>query len=329
MNETLFSRLASYSQNQKKQSIENFTTELLAYLINEDRAFHRAFIKQIIPDRMVRSFRNASATTQVYYSNGIVDLVLEDPRTQQKVLVEVKIGGNETLTKIDGQGLTPQVQKYLDYRKGYVAYLTTRDVPFPDVRKKAKRFLGQHYLDDIYQRLKNKKKLTEFTKEFLKFIGEKNMTTPEPFTLNDLRQARHAFLFAKKCTSILNKVKDEIAPKFRKMFKSGTSFTAPILSSSDESAYTYTKYRKGPIKYVELDLEPYDGKLYLATYLIIDIRHAHARQLEERLQRLKWESYENGKYLGSFIKLSGGDRDFIRMVNHVKKNLDQLHQTIS
>jgi len=59
---SLFSRLAGYSQNPKKLSIENFTTEMLAYLFNSDLNFRRRFIEVIFDDqRMVRPFKQAIA----------------------------------------------------------------------------------------------------------------------------------------------------------------------------------------------------------------------------------------------------------------------------
>ena len=100
MAESLFARLASYSQNPSKRSIENFLTEVLAYLINNDRVFRRVFVRHIIPDRrMQRGFAHASALPQQTIGRGIVDLVLTG--TRDRVLVEVKIGARETQTKID------------------------------------------------------------------------------------------------------------------------------------------------------------------------------------------------------------------------------------
>jgi hypothetical protein len=48
MSETLFTRLAAYSQNPAKKSLENFATEVLAYLINSDHTFRRVFLSHII-----------------------------------------------------------------------------------------------------------------------------------------------------------------------------------------------------------------------------------------------------------------------------------------
>ena len=328
MKETLFSRLVPYSQNPKKQSIENFTTELLAYLINEDRVFRRVFVGHIISDgRMVRRFRNASASTQQYYSNGIVDLEVENFHNQ-KVLVEVKIRGSETLTHIRGQGLISQIKKYLQYRQGPVAYLTTRDVPSPDGGT-TNCYLGQFYFEDLYKRLNSVKwKLTEFGRLYLQFMEERNMIPPEPFNRKDIRGAQDAFLFSNKCTSILDEIKDKITPDFRKIFRSRTSFTATSFSTSEACAYTYTKYRRGPIKFIELALYPGKGELWFGVEIYLDIRDDRSKKLATFLRREKWEPYENGRWLGSYIKLNGDPTDLKRMVTYASKYLKQLNKAI-
>src|SRR5262245_2201551 len=77
----LFSRLASYSQNPNKKSIENFTTEVLAYLITNDRAFRKTFVRLVIKDRRVlRGFSGATtAQPQQRFNHGVVDLVVSGP----------------------------------------------------------------------------------------------------------------------------------------------------------------------------------------------------------------------------------------------------------
>src|SRR5438445_6849731 len=101
MSESLFTRLTSYSQNPRKRSIENFLTEVLAYLINNDDVFRRTFIRLVISDRrMQRGYADASALPQQTIGRGIVDLVLTGSRG--RILVEVKIRARETQTKIHG-----------------------------------------------------------------------------------------------------------------------------------------------------------------------------------------------------------------------------------
>src|ERR1035437_3066341 len=125
----LFSRLAEYSQNPRKLSIENFTTELLAHLFNQDPVFRRRFLKVIVPDqRMARAYRQAEATTQEALSQDCrVDVVRW--AGSRAHLIEVKIAAGETRSARWGQTGKPQVQRYIALGRGHVTYLTTSASP--------------------------------------------------------------------------------------------------------------------------------------------------------------------------------------------------------
>ena len=260
MPETLFTRLASYSQNPAKKSIENFTTEVLAYLIKFDRAFRRTFVRHVIPDgRIQRRFRSASAQPQQSFGNGIVDLVLSSG--DRKVLVEVKIQAAETVTKVYGRGWVSQVKKYLSYRDGHVVYLTTRSVSSPDVN--SRYFLGHFFFEDLHKRLlKVKAKLTAPGRLFVEFMEENEMKSLEPFTKSDLAIAEKAFLVAKKCEAILDEIVSAVEPQFRRWFRTRTRFTGGHFSPTYRSAYAWTKnFRRGNVQRVYIYLEPWDGEL--------------------------------------------------------------------
>lgn len=137
----LFSRLAAYSLNPQKLGLENFTTELLAHFFNANVVFRRRFVPLLFEDqRMARRFlsKSAYAETQETLGQGcLVDLVLHAGETLH--LVEVKVAANETLSARWGQKWKPQVQRYLDLKKGNVTYLTTRQVEPPTVNQKGNR----------------------------------------------------------------------------------------------------------------------------------------------------------------------------------------------
>jgi len=268
MSETLFTRLASYSQNPAKQSLENFTTEVLVHLINNDKVFKRIFIRHIIRDgRIQRRFKRASAESQQFFGNGIVDIVLFS--CDRRILVEVKMAAAETETKIYGKGWEKQVQKYLDFKAGSVAYLTTKAIGAPVLRPgsaKSKRFLGHCYFEDLYdQLLKAKSKLSDCGRLFLEFMEENNMKSLEPFNQQELDKAQNAFRFAKKCENFLNDIRSEVEPVFRKIFHSRTRFTGGHFSPTYESAYIYAKGRLSnnkTVKWIGICIWPANGKLF-------------------------------------------------------------------
>jgi len=286
MAETLFTRLASYSQNPAKQSLENFTTEVLVHLINKDKVFRRIFISHIIRDgRILRRFKRATAESQQSFGNGIVDIVLTSG--ESRVLVEVKITAGETETKIYGKGWVSQVQKYLNFKVGRVAYLTTKAVGAPILGVESKRFLGQTYFEDLYDHLVNAKpKLTDCGRLFLQFMEENDMKSLEPFTQREIAKAEIAFHFAKKCEAFLYEIRAKVEPEFRQMFQTRTRFTGEHFSPTYESAYIYTKRRMSGyknLKVVFVYIETESGKLVYGVT-------ARAQQIDaKKLNRhLRW-----------------------------------------
>lgn len=284
--EGLFTRLASYSQNPAKKSIENFTTEVLAHLVNTDRVFRRAFVRHVIPDgRMRRKFDKASAMPQQSFGNGIVDLVLYGG--ESKVLVEIKIKAAETLTKIHGRGWVSQVRKYLGYKEGPVAYLTTRTVATPDVS--SRRLLGHFHFEDLHKTLAAKRKrLTSSGQLFMDFMEENGMESLEPFSGRELKVASKAFLFAKKCEAMVDEIVAIVEPEFRKKFRTRARFTGGHFSPTYQSAYAWTrKFRRGNVKHILIYIEPEDGDLYYG----VSVRVLR-RDMKKLNRHLHWEEGE-------------------------------------
>jgi hypothetical protein len=293
MPESLFTRLVSYSQNPNKRSLENFLTEVLAHLVNTDKAFRQKFVELLIRDRRRRSgFKNATAFPQQTLGQGIVDLVLEG--STGKVFVEVKVGARETETVVNGRQLK-QVEKYLSYRTGYVAYLTTRNVPSPTVSPKfSKFFLGHHFLEVLYGRLR-RNRLTPTGQLLLDFMEENDMKSLEPFTKTDLRNATHSFNFALKCESVLEEVARALEPQIRKIFdqpKKKMGFMRSWFSPTYKCAYSYTReFSYGYANALSVFLEPWEEKVGFGVSVIVTKKYMH------RIKRhLKWEEYQSELY---------------------------------
>jgi hypothetical protein len=288
MPESLFTKLTSYSQNPRKRSIENFLTEVLAYLINNDRVFRRIFIRLVIPDRrMQRGYVDASALTQQTIGRGIVDLVLTGRRG--RILVEVKVGAKETQTKIYGQGWVPQVRKYLSYKAGHVVYLTTRNTPSPDVN--SRYFLGHPLLEQLEGRLK-RERLSDTGKMLLDFMEENDMKALEPFTKRDLRNAAQAFDFSRKCEAVIDEVIRQIEPRFKKLFRIRTHFTSGHFSPTSYSAYAYTKkFRYGAVRSIFIFLQPWEGELWFGVSARVP-----KKDMERINRHLGWEEHRSELY---------------------------------
>jgi hypothetical protein len=218
--------------------------------------------------------------------------VLEGSRS--KLLVEVKIGARETETKIYGHGWVPQVQKYLSYRAGCVAYLTTRDVPRPDVRSKF--FLGHFSIEDLHGHL-DRKRLSATGKLLLDFLEDNDMKPLEPFTVADLRNAGQSFKFARKCKAILNEVKNAAEPEFRNIFHTRTGFSACYFSPEYNTAYCGIGFRYGVATELYLFLEPWERELGFGFSAVISRKKMYLVK-----RHLHWGEHENQLYTWHPVK---------------------------
>lgn len=315
---SLFTRLASYSQNPSKKSLENFSTEVIAHLINTDPAFRRAFITHVIPDgRMRRHFGNATALPQQSYGNGIVDLVLSGK--SRRVLVEIKIGAKETLTKIRGRGVVSQIRKYVSYRDGHVAYLTTRNVAPPFVSSKL--FLGQTFIEDLHEKLP-RARLTSEGKLFAEFLEDNGMSALEAFSKKDISVAQNAWPFAAKCEATVDAIVAEIEPDFRRMFRTRAGFTSGHFSPTYKSSYATTRgfSRKG-VKGIHLFLEASEGQMGFGVWV---------RVLREDLKRLNdyltWDEGSGAIYTWHTLL---PNRNAASIARALLKDLERLRRALN
>jgi hypothetical protein len=301
--------------------LENFTTEVLVHLINKDKVFRRIFISHIIRDgRILRRFKRATAESQQSFGNGIVDIVLTSG--ESRVLVEVKITAGETETKIYGKGWVSQVQKYLDFKAGRVAYLTTKVVGTPILGVESKRFLGQTYFEDLYDHLvEAKTKLSDCGRLFLEFMKEKDMKSLEPFTKQDLRKPENAFSFAKKCEELLNEIRSEVEPEFRRIFRSRARFTSGHFSPTYESAYIYTKGKlSGHKKLKWLGISIWPDNESLAYGVMVTVLKTDVKKLS---RHLKWTEEDGSLFNPRYVKPNMRAGRFIKPILADLKKLNR------
>lgn len=312
----LFSRLAGYSQNPQKLSIENFCTEMLAHLFNHDPIFRRRFLEVIFSNRrMMRRFRRAQATTQETLGTGCrVDLVLRAGALVH--LVEIKISAGETLSGRWGQMGKPQIQRYIDLGLCHVTYLTTSDSLAPDIDYRGRKFrMVKHALFEELHEALDETRATELTKMFLEFMEEHGMSPPRHFDRKDLRRAEQAFDFYKRCRATLSIVKTEINDRFRRNLKTRANLTRPVFKSGPDWAYVSScldRYRRGAVWSVGIVLEPEGGTLYFAVYLWGNLDPS----IPKIRQHIGWKKWGDDRGCFSPIRLLGNRNDIPRMVDH-------------
>lgn len=320
----LFSRLAAYSQNPLKQNIENFCTELLAYFFNHDVVFKRRFLAVVFNDqRSARAFLHAKATTQETLSNDCrVDLVLR--RRAHEHLIEVKISAAETRSGRWGQTGKPQVQRYVDLRRGDVTYLTTRESPPPEVDHRGRKFkLAKHALfEELYLELSTAR-LRPLTRIFVEFMKNHDMAGPEPFERKELKRAEQALAIIEKCSGTLAIVANEVNAQFKANFKTRCNLTRPTIKTWGVQSYL-PKYKRGAVKWVGFSLEPRDGEIAFDVWMTGTLHPSIARIRKH----LGWDELDGYSGCYSKIHLHGNHNDIARMVAHAKAASKKLGRAI-
>ena len=235
--------------------------------------------------------------------------------------MEVKVGARETETVVNGRELK-QVEKYCSYRAGYVAYLTTRNVPSPTVNSKF--FLGHCFLEVLHGRLK-RDRLTPTGQLLLDFMEENDMKSLEPFTKVDLHNATHSFNFALKCESVLEEVARALEPKIRKMFeqpKKKMGFMRSWFSPTYKCAYSYTRnFSYGYANGLSVYLAPWEEKVGFGVSAMVTKEYMH------RVNRyLDWEKYGSESFVATVespARASSISEIAIRDLRTLKRALDQ------
>lgn len=328
MTENLFSRLADYGQNEKKRSIENFTTELIAYFFRANIPFRRRFLDHIFEDgRSIRAFQDAFIETQrSFSSNCRVDLVLDSGTRLH--LIEVKIGAQETWGRTQEYDWAPQVQRYLDLRVGHVSYLTTRKISPPDTDNRGRqfRFIKHAHFESLYVSLQPLSR-DPLISQFLSFMEANDMAPIPPLSPQDIRKADRSLDIYRKCQDTLDSIRSAVGVAFRRNLNTYSALTRPSFSSGSDwtSITSYLRgYRKGPLRSIGLSLDPWEGQLDFNIY----IWGTFDPRMKLLAGSIGWREYSTGRGYCSSLTLRGTAGDAERMKRHAIAESRRLGRAI-
>ncbi len=140
LGESLFSSLATYAASSATLPLENFTSQLLAWLVNYSPTIGMAVGQLFLPD-LAALLTRVDATTQRWTPAGIIDVWLaiqfDAGRTVDLLLenkIDAGIGIRESLPRSEPDILTTQVDNYLAYARKLTntrVALLTRDPERP------------------------------------------------------------------------------------------------------------------------------------------------------------------------------------------------------
>lgn len=196
----LFLRIEDYAK-------ENFTTEILAYILETDPKIKNAFLDLLLKDRpkLRTAFRSCEIETQPRYHFWQPDLEIRSTSDRHtKLFVEVKTQSPE------GES---QIQKYLE--GGYVAYLTpprydAPDLDGADAKKFPPKYLGQFLWPRVHSLIQKAGSQNILHEQFLKYLEARRMGPSEPISKDDLSASLHAADAIRKLQELVDAVREKI-----------------------------------------------------------------------------------------------------------------------
>lgn len=204
----LFLRIEGYAQ-------ENFITETLAYILENDPAVRKKFLDLFLNDRpkLRRAFRSCEIETQPRYDFGQPDLEIRSIGGRHaKLFVEVKTQSPEGEL---------QIQRYL--KGSHVAYLTPLGYEAPDLsgagtKKTPPKYLGQFFWPEVYSVIRKYGSHNLLHKQFCEYLEARGMRPLPPISKDDLSASLHAADAIRKFQELVDAVRKGIQHDWKQNF---------------------------------------------------------------------------------------------------------------
>ncbi len=306
---SIFNRVYSYRERERRNNRENFLTEIFAYCIESDKKFRNDFLNLIShpPSELI------DVSTQNSYPHyGIPDIQISVDDHNSVILVESKVEHHERENQLnDYKNILieyfPLHTKYLIYITKYYDSNHYNETLRGDIK-----FIAIKW-ENIYNIINNNH--SAITSELKKYLKEEDMDDTKNFNFNDLTSLTTITGTILKMDEILNRVR----PVYAKLFGSfpATSKATKLI----DSWYGVSDGRfSGEIKYwinTGFSWGSEDGLVYAgidlwipkeATTLIEKLKKI-LRITEEGSKTGEWVQHENGngitienhQYLSNFI----------------------------
>ena len=230
----IFSRLLKlYKTNNIKTPLEDFTTEILAGILNDNPEICDSFVNDILEidgKEFEVSTQNHYLLDETEYSDCRVDLVIRS--ANMLCFIENKVEAKEGYAQLERyakvlKSCEPRFTTYLRY---CTKYYDKKDINHHDFR--------QFRWADISRFLRDWQHIDTIEK-YLEFLELHNMSDNMDFTLNDLVCLQNINPVIKKMTDYLS--------KFESLFKS--IFNNYALKNNDVTVYKQIKFYSQCVNY--------------------------------------------------------------------------------
>ncbi|WMN06899.1 PD-(D/E)XK nuclease family protein [Marivirga arenosa] len=234
---SIFNRVYSYREREKKNNRENFLTEILAFCLQLDRRFRDDFFKLI--NHPISESLNV--ITQKTFSEGIPDIVLIDQKIKSFLLIESKIEHHERANQLDDYKKILQ-NNHHNYRKHLVYITKYYDSNHSKIPVQDKIYFTALKWVNIYSLINSDN--SEITQQLQQYLKEEEMNDTKNFNYNDLM----AMITIPKTISKMDEVFSHIKPTYMKHLGSfpatsrGTKLPYSWYGLSDERTFKSYRY---------------------------------------------------------------------------------------
>lgn len=198
---SIFSRVYSYREREKKNNRENFLTEIFAFCLSNDDMFKDKFLKLI--DHPIRQSLDV-LTQNSYPKYGIPDLEIRDERNNSILIIESKVEHTERENQLEDyknilKDFYPDSHKYLVYITKYYDQNHYADKNQDNISFTPLKW------DQIYALITTDN--SEITRQLKAYLKEEGMDDTKNFNFNDLASLTSISATISKMDEVLNKIR--------------------------------------------------------------------------------------------------------------------------
>lgn len=202
----MFNRLLKlHSKANSNTPIEDFSTEIFAFILDKDPKFQSEFTSKVL---YINEEKFEVATQKRYSIEGenyaVIDIVLSN--RNKIIFIENKVESSEGENQLDKYSKV--LEKLSEYEEKHLAYCTKYYDPKEEKRHNFKQYRW-HHIADILEKSDN-----SIAIEFYKFLKNYNMTKKNDFNTKDLFHLENL----KETFSFLDSFLERIRPRFADFF---------------------------------------------------------------------------------------------------------------
>jgi len=319
--ESIFSKVYSYREREKKNAKENFLTEILAHCLLKDDIFLTSFLQLL-----KLGFENPILikTQPPVYDYGRPDIEINLCKSKICILIECKIEHHERLDQLEDY---KKILHEKNVNERHLVYLT-KYYEYKENKNSKIKFSPIRW-SDIYSLIEEKN--NQITQELKSFLKDENMAETKKFSYNNITTLLNITETLSKMDEVIDSIKDYFEKGIGKLPK-GSSRSTRLKDNWYVACYDVGKSSKSKSKF-----EIAVGFMWTNTDVYVGIRiyiykHAETEKIKElfseKLKKWNLEKraddyvFTSSKFVTEYV--ISDEEQFLQMREFLKTRIDEL-----